>query len=149
MADEVTVQLGLTVRKNNLNHRPPMRTFKADLTTPVGPTVGAIIVTTEGTDVEFTELVDPGWCMITNQEDDEGSSIEIGLYDPETNRFYPMFVIEPGWAFGPVCFDPSFQWEEYPAGGTGTGTGTGGYTNRLRLRAKAHACYALVEAFER
>jgi hypothetical protein len=134
-------------------HGPGNQTFKDNIEGDVaaGGTPGAVLVATLGTDLDFSQLTDPGWHTIKNIEPTGGSEIEIGVYDPETDRYYPFWKIKPGQVWGPELFNDSFQWETYPAypQGTGTGTGTGGATNRLRLRAKSHACYALVEAFER
>lgn len=146
MANEITITTGLTVRKGNLNHRPPRRTFKADMAGSTGISPGAILVTTDGVDLEFTELADPGWCHITNIAEDGGSDIQYGPYDPETDRYYGWFNISPGES-SVFKFDQQFQWESYPA--SEQGTGTGGQTNRLRFRAKTAACYVLVEAIER
>ena len=150
MANEVTIRFGVRIRKGNVNYRPPDRQYRAHIESesPAGPTPGSILVTTEGTDLDFGDIVDPGFCFITNIDNAGGSNISIGPYDPETDRFYPIYEIAPG-EVQPGRLDSLLGWESYPASATGTGTGTSGQTTRLRLRAKSHDCYAHVEAFTR
>lgn len=149
MAGEVTVTVGLQIRNGNFKFTEGNTTFKDDQSLAAGVGPGLVLVSTEGTDIDMSAIPYPGWCKITNiSPTDGGSAISIGLYDPETDRYYPIWEVGPGQVHAGK-FDEQFQWEEYPASGLGTGTGTGGSGNRLRLRAKAHACYARVECANR
>jgi hypothetical protein len=105
-----------------------------------GPAPGAFSVSTAGTDVDLTQFNTPGWCRIRNL--DPTNKVHVGVFDPETVKFYPIMVIPPlTW----VDFKLSDELkQEY---GTGTGT-TGAGTNRLRLQASAASCNVDVSIFE-
>jgi hypothetical protein len=143
MASEVTVQLSLTITKGNLQWRSPVTGFSADLVgSGKGPTPGAITVSTTGTDVDLSQLTDPGWVHMHNL--DLTNYVRWGVYDPETDVFTPVGVLRPGKG---ALFElaPEFGSEFGPPA---TGTGTTGPTNRLRMRADVASCDVQIFAFE-
>lgn len=147
MADEATIRSSLQIRKDDgaglvqLDYRSQPTAFQADVTGVLGPTPGAFVATTAGTDVDLTELTTPGLCRISNL--DATNYVTVGIWDPEGNTFYPADEVLPGESYVKrLARDIE---EEY---GTGAGT-TGANTNRLRIKANTAACNVLVEAFEK
>lgn len=108
---------------------------------PAGPTPGGLVIPTTGRLIYFTELTTPGICWMMNL--DPTNYVEVGVFDPQTNVFYPMTEILPGecWA---MRLSRNFG-EEY----SGSGTGTTTPENYLRLKANGAACEVRIEAFEK
>jgi hypothetical protein len=74
MSSEITVISGLTVRKGSLQYVGQPQSFQADMLGKIGPAVGAIQVSTAGTDVSLSQLTMlGGWCRIRNLEVDVGT----------------------------------------------------------------------------
>jgi hypothetical protein len=143
MSDEARIRVSLEITNGNLNHRSYPTDYNADVSGQKGPTPGAIGVTIYGTVVDFSELTTPGFCRLSNQSDTE--TVDYGMYDPETDKFYPLGEIPPG-EFYLVRFS-SLMGGEYPGAGTGTGT-SGPITNNFMIRSRTESCDVLVEAFE-
>lgn len=148
MAGEIQVSAGLTIRQLDasgnilLQYTSLPAAFLADMTGAKGPVPGAFTAATTGTDVDLSELTTPGVCIIKNFDDT--NYVTYGMWDPESNLFYPLGEVQPGEAW-PLRLS-RFISQEY---GTGTGTGTAGpSTNKLRIIANAAACNVSVEAFE-
>lgn len=141
MSSEATIQTSLQISKSGLEYQSRPTSFRADVTGKKGPTPGAITVAVLGTSITFSELTTPGFCRIQNLDDTH--FVEVGIYDPELNRFYPLLELQAGETYV-FRFSRNLQ-EEY--GITGTGTFAPG-ANRLRLKADTAACSVLVEAFE-
>lgn len=142
MANEVTVNTTLDIRKNSIQYVSQPQQFRADMTGQKGPVPGALTVTSAGTDVSFAELTTPGFAMLRNLETaGSGVWVEYGIWDGL--EFYPIGRIDAG-QFFPIQFSPNLG----KSLGTGTGTvDTGSYT----LRFKAHGASTAeisVEAFE-
>lgn len=142
-----TVQANLQVRKVSgsvvqieYNGVGPS-SFEVVVTGTQGPVPGAVLVTTEGTDIDLSELTTPGLCEIHNQDDT--NFVTVGIWDPEGSKFYPMDEVGPGEKY-PKKLSRDLQ-EEF---GTGTGT-TGADTNRLRIKADTDPCVVYVGAFEK
>lgn len=131
MADEIKVTLSFTLTKNNFKFRQYPNAFTADLTADAakGPTPGYIDIPTTGRDIYFTELTNPGWCVLWNVEDDGGNYFEYGIYDVQTRIFFPLGELSPG-EFTLLKLSRNFH-EEYSQ----SGTGTTGPENYLRVRA--------------
>lgn len=140
MANELVITAGLTANKGNLHYASQNNGFQADMSGTKGPSPGAISVSIEGTDVEFSQLTDPGWCRMINL--DSTNYVEFGIWDPENSKFFPIGILRPG-KVALFEISPNLQ-EEF---NTGTGT-TGANTNRLRLRANGAPCNVIVDAFE-
>lgn len=144
MADEITIRQFISVKSGNLVYPPSQASFQADMTGHFGPAPGATVATYEGTDVDLSAFSDPAWCHLYNQEPDDGASVSYGTYDPETERYYPLGKLEPGWHVL-ICLDEAFGGEF-----VGTGTGTDFGVNRLRIKAKdADSANVFVGIFER
>lgn len=142
MADEATLTVSLRIAKGNLIYQSFPQAFTADMTGTKGPTPGAITATTVGTLVDLSQLTQPGLCRLMNL--DASNYVTVGMYDPQTLKFYPLLELLPGETF-PLRLSRDLA-EEY---GTSPGTGTTGQANnRLMVRANAASCVVLVEAFE-
>jgi hypothetical protein len=146
VANEVVIRQFMSLNKNNLAHNPRQREFTADLDGEGGPTPGFISATYDGTDVDLSQLAAPGWIDIYNQEPTtDGVTVSWGVYDPETDRYYPVGKLLPGEGTGLFRVDDLLQGEFYPA----TGSGSSVMTNRLRVKAKdGDVASVVVSAFE-
>ena len=143
MADEASIRSSMIIKKGSLDYNSKPTYFTADVSSAVAPTPGGITVSTAGTDVVLTELTTPGLCRLMNL--DTTNYVQVGLYDPETVKFYPLLELMPGESYI-VRLSRDIQWEY----GTGAGTGTtGAETNILRLKAIGGNCECIVEAFEK
>lgn len=140
MAGEVSIRAGLDIKKDNLQFNSRPNNYKLDMTGKKGPSPGAVNVTPEGTVIDFSELDVPG--VVQMQNLDDSNIVHVGIWDPETLKFYALFQLRPG-AVQVGEFSSLLQ-EEF---GTGTGT-TGGNTNRLMLRSSNTDCPVTVNAFE-
>lgn len=138
MADEATIFAGLQINKTPLFYITQPQAFKADVAGIVGPVPGSVLVTTEGVDIDFTPLVQPGLCLIQNLDDT--NFVTYGIWDGVS--FYPLGELLPGEQF-PLRLSRVLG-EEY---GTGTGT-SGAAINTLRFKADTDDVYVNVLAFE-
>lgn len=142
MANEAIVSSSLTIRKGSLDYRSQPSQFTATVSGTIGPTPGAITVNASGgVSVDLSQLTTPSLCRIQNL--DTSNVIDVGVWDPETTKFYPLLELLPGESFA-LRLSRNLGEE---SGGSGTGT-SGATTNRLRLRSNIGSCVALVEAFE-
>jgi hypothetical protein len=140
MADEATLRISLSIRKGNLTYQSQPTAFNADVTGTNGPAPGAFNVSTDGTNVDLSELTTPGLCRLMNLDDT--NYVEWGVWDPDTSRFYPLGEILPGESY--VIRLSRHLTSEYAA----TGTSVPDTNNTLRLKANTAACKCVVEAFE-
>lgn len=139
MSNEARVRGSLTIRKNNIDYTSKPTSFLADVAVAIGPTPGAIAVSTAGVDVDLSQLTTPGLAVLHNL----GTSgyVEVGVWDGVS--YYPLLELLPGEVY-PVRLSRNLG-QEY---GTGTGT-TGLAVNTLRLKANGAACVVVVEAFNK
>src|ERR1017187_871711 len=141
MSNEAQIQLSLNITKSvggNLNYRSYPTMFNADVNGAMGPTPGAIEVTTAGVDINFSQIATyPGLCLITNQDD--LNWVSYGIYDPTISRYFPLGEVLPGEFF---LLRLSRELGEIFAPGTGTGTG-GPSNNTLRFKAHTNNCIVL------
>jgi hypothetical protein len=142
VANEITVQSSLRINKGKLSYQSLPQSFQASLTATNGPSPGVITASTIGTDVSFTQLVQPGMCRIMNL--DLINFITVGIYDTQVNEFYPLMELLPGESY---VFRIS-RWLGREMSGAVAGTGTVGPTTRIRVKANLLSCYTLVEAFD-
>lgn len=140
MANEATVRASLQVRKGNLYYQSNPSSFRADVSGAKGPTPGAFTASTDGTDVDLSELDTPGLCRVMNLDDTHACLL--GRWDPDTSRFYPVVKLLPGESY--VLRLAEDVLDEY----AGTGTGTTATASTLRVKAVSRPVVALVEAFE-
>jgi hypothetical protein len=141
MANEARVTCSLYVRRGSLFYQSQPSSFQADVSTTKGPSPGAITVSTDGTDVDLSQLVTPGLCRLMNLDDN--NYVQYGIWDPTPGIFYPLGELLPG-EFTVLRLSRNLG-EEY----TGVGTGTTAPVNSLRIKADTAACVVLVEAFEK
>lgn len=142
MADEARIVSSLQIKVGKIDYRSSPTAFTADVSAQKGPSPGAITVSPSGTDVDLSQLDDPGLCRIMNIDDD--NYVTFGIWDPEMSKFYPVGELLPGESF--VLRLSRLLQEEV---GTGTGTVGGASTNTLRFYAQASNSFVVVEAFER
>jgi hypothetical protein len=141
MANEARLSVGLQISADNLRYQSQPTAFAADVTGRKGPTPGAITAPVGGKAVDLGELITPGLCRLMNV--DSTNYVEVGIWDPGTDVFYPLVELLPGESFV-IRLSRNIQ-EEY----VGTGTGTTGPGNRLFVKANFADCVVLVEAFEK
>lgn len=139
MADEATLRNSLQIRVGNVSYNSQPSGFTADVTGSKGPCPGAFAVSTDGTDVDLSELSSPGLCRLMNL--DATNYVEWGIWEPLISHFYALGRILPGESYV-IRLSPNVG-QEY-----GTGTGTEGAVNTFRFKANTAACNVLVEAFE-
>lgn len=141
MANEIRVQAGLMITlpsgSSSQQYNSIPNQLTDSITTVGGPTPGTITVSTTGTDVDLSELTDPGWCRIQNL--DTTNFVMIGVYDGAT--YMPLMELA---AEQFVIFK---IYRELGREFAGTGSSAGG--NTMRIRADTAPCKVKVEAFER
>lgn len=144
MANEATVVSSLQiVGSGNLQYRSFPTSFQADVAGNEGPETGFVVATVTGTVVTFVNLVTPALCHIRNL--DSTNYVDYGIYDPDTNKFYPIGEILPGEGYI-VRLSRNME-EEFGTGTSDTGT-TGTDANRLMVRGNAASVNTVIEAFE-
>jgi hypothetical protein len=146
MASEAQLRVSLRIYKKSgnvvvLSYQNQGTAFNPDVTGSLGPTPGAFVAGTLGTDVDLSQLSTPGLAWIRNL--DPTNYVTIGIYDPEADKFLPLGELLPGEGYV-LRLSREFGVDFSPA----TGTGTSAATNRLRVRADTAPCNVLVEAFE-
>lgn len=166
MSKEATVQSGLTLRILNStgsiiqdeSTRPS--SFTADVSQAGGPTPGAFLASTSGTQVVLTALTQPGLCVIQNLGvDTNGDSlfgtvndqhnwtnyVELGIYVTAVDDFFPLCELLPGESY--VLRLSRFIGSSF--GGTDAGTSADTTGNQLRIKAIGTACKVVVRCHER
>lgn len=146
MADEITIRGSLTVRKVSnsvtLIDERINEAYTDTMDGTKGPTPGYLLIPVGGKVISFVELTTPGWCVIHNC--DEENYVEWGIYDPQTDLFYPVGEIGPGQSAGPFELSRNLA-EEYVS----TGTGTSGPTNQFFMKANTADVGVIIKAFEK
>jgi hypothetical protein len=126
MANEAALNWNLSIRKDNLIHRDN-GSFQVDVSGTLGPVPGGVTVPMTGRIVDFQGfIVEPGMCVVKNY--DETYSFEVGIYDLQTNVFYPLSEVGPGESY-PLKLSRNLL-EQYDD----TGTGTSAPENKLMLK---------------
>lgn len=144
MANEVTINLSLQIKKSdaNIDYTPRPTQFRCDMNGSRGQTPGEILVGIQGTEISLAHIASNNYGYIRLQNRDATNRIHYGIRDPDNNRFYPMGVLYPG---EPVVWHMSSG----ILGEQGlTGTGTSGADNQLWAKAEYAPCLCLCEAFE-
>lgn len=142
MASEIQVRMSLLIRKGNLQFQSQPTQFIANMDgDPKGPSPGAITVPITNKLVYFEHLTTPGVCVLRNV--DATNYVEYGVFDPQTNVFYPLGEILPGESYI-LRLSRNFG-EQY----SGSGTGTTTPENYFCLKANGGSCIVQVEAFEK
>lgn len=144
MANEATITNQLSIRVGKIEYLSQPVTFRADVAGEHGPTPGAVLIATTGTEIDLSQLTQPGLCRLQNLDDT--NVVEVGIVDPQLSPsiFFPMIELLAGESYV-VRLSRALKKE------FGTGTGTGqltGATNKLWARAYNQACVLLIEAFE-
>lgn len=141
MSKEFSIRTSMLVKAGNLSYQR-QSSFTGNLVAivPKGVVPGSILCSITGTQIDFSQLTTPAYCVLTNL--DALNYVTYGVYDSDTNTFFPLGEILPGESY--VLRLSRFLHEEYP----GTGTGVSASTNRLMIRAEVAACNVLIEAFE-
>ena len=137
MANEITVNLNVVVRKGNLAETVSAN-FRATQTGTGGPTPGVLSISTAGEDVTLTDLVTPGLCVVQNV--DSTNYIEMGVHDGAV--FHPFLELQPGESYV-FRFSRNLGEEDNVAG-----TGTTGTIHTIFARANTAAAWLLIKAFE-
>lgn len=139
MANEARVVSSLTIKIGNNVYQNSPQSYQADVSKYNGPTPGCITATTVGTIINLTQLTKPGLCHLRNL--DTVNSAEVGIYDNNTGKFYPMLLFLPG--EGRIERLSDFLGHQL-----GTGTHLSSDVTFLMVRAINQALDFLVEAFD-
>lgn len=134
------MSVSVSITKNSLRYNPAPAQFQITMNGQKGVSPGAITVSQAGTDVDFPNLVTPGFAMLKNLDD--LNWVEYGIRDPATHVFYPLGKIDPGQEW-PIYFSPNLREDYY-----NTGTGTTGPINHFHMKAHGGPVNVSVEAFE-
>lgn len=140
MANEAQVVCGLQIVKDYLNYYSQPQSFSADIDAGKGPSPGAITATVIGTDVDLSNLTQPGLCRLHNQ--DLTNYVTAGVYDPEAGLFYPIIKMLPG-EMAVFRFADDVLGEY-----VGTGSVAGPVTNTFRIKAHMAPCVVQVDCFD-
>lgn len=149
MSREARLQGGLAIRKVTngvqvMDHRPAYNGFVADVAGTKGPTPGDVTIGPNGTNIDLSQLTEPGWCELFNRSDTQ--TIQYGIWDTDSTTFYPIGELEPGHGHT-IKFSRNFG--ERHDEGVGTGT-TGSGICKLRIYSGgASNAVVYVGAFER
>lgn len=138
MANEATVRASLQIRLGNLFYQSNPTTFQASVGVAKGPVPGAITVGVGGTNVDFSQLVLPGLCILQNL--DTINRVEYGTWDGA--KFHPLGMLLAG-EVNVIRLADKFT-TDYGTTGTGSATPAA----KFRLRAYGAPCVVKVEAFE-
>lgn len=145
MANEIEVRVSVKARKGSLSYtQPHAGAFNITMTgNGIGPTPGLQFATPEGTLIDFSLLTDgAGIAWIQNQSTTANDYITYGVYDPESDKFYPLHDVYPGEGF--PCRISQHLGEESGTAGTGT---SGPTTNRMMVKSwNSASCPFLVDA---
>lgn len=141
---DVTFRGSLDVRKGNFRYRHPKSSFQASMTGSLGPTPGALLISTLGTDISLLEIGTPGFVVVDNYDDT--NFFTLGLWDPTTSLYYPFMEVGPG-EFYPFKFSRQLL-DELGTGGLGTGT-TGAPNQVLRAYADTADVNGFIGVFEK
>lgn len=141
MANEVDIRAGLNIRKTNadgsivlIDYQSRPNGIRADMAGDIGPTPGAVTVSTSGTNISLSALTAyGGWAFFMNYDDT--NFVEYGIYDGAD--FHPLGELQPG-EFTVLRLSRNILY-----GGTGTAL-----VNNLRFRADTAACVVFVGAFD-
>lgn len=142
MAGEITVTASVQVRNGDFQYQSTPTYFTANMEGK-RRTPGTIRVTPYGVDLDLSVLDNPSFSWAGN--DDADNIIEMGIWDPESGKFYPLYEWLPGEVYPFRLSRNVFQ--EFGAG-TGTGS-TGPSTNKIRLRSNLSECNFLIDVFDR
>lgn len=93
-----------------------------------------------GTDVDVSLLSSPGWCRVYNADDTQW--VQLGIYEPDTDTFYPLMRFGPGQGTV-IPLDPYVGQEV-----TGS-TVQPGYNSTIRLRSQTSEVLFVMEALNR
>ncbi len=99
MSREARIPGGLSIRKTSgnvivMDHRPAYNGFTADVDAAKGPTPAAVTVTASGTNIDLSQLTEPGWCELFNMSADQ--VVQYGIWDTVRHSFSPWGELEPG-----------------------------------------------------
>lgn len=146
MSREVIARANLLIRDVTKGFNQPYTcSGQFDVDDLRGPTPGLILATVHGVNVDLSALGSVGWALIHNQ--DETNHVDVGIWDPEKIRFYPIIEIPPTFMW-PIPLSRYLQQEFGSGASTGTGTLGGEESNYLRVRARNQSCYVWIGAFE-
>jgi len=126
MANEGSLSYQLNLKKGNLSYSN-RKSFRFTVTGTLGPLPGGLTIPKTGRIVDFQGfIVEPGACEVANF--DETYSFEVGIYDLQTNVFYPLMEVGPGESY-PLTLSRNLL-EQY----NDTGTATSAPENKLMLK---------------
>lgn len=148
MSREARMPGGMTLRKVSngvtiIDHRPAYNGFTADVAGAKGPSPGAVTIQIHGTNIDLSQLTEPGWVEIFNM--DSVQTLRWGVWDALTTTFIPVGELEPGHG---ITYKLSRDFGERHDEGVGTGT-TASSVVKLRFYSETSDAVVYVGAFER
>lgn len=129
MANEATINVGMTINKSPLQYMSRPGQFRADVAVGKGPTPGAFTVTAAGTDADLSQLDTPG--LVWMQNLDAAIEVEWGIWDGAS--FFGVGRLLPG----EIAL---FRFSEEFSIGTSS--------NALRFYSQGADCFVTVNGFE-
>ncbi len=96
-----------------------------------------------GSLVSLSLLTTPGLCFVKNLDTTGLLVLELGVYDPDTNEFYPMLEFYSGEGL-PLRLS---QFLGQEMGTSSPGTGSTGSGIQLMVRGVGGACPCIIDAF--
>ena len=146
MSNEISIRASINLRSStqpNNNYRTTPGAYVADFNGSAGPTPGTFLVSPTGTDVLLSLLNTLGG-FIEVWNVDPVNPVHYGIYDPNSNRFFPLFMLNAGEGAMPGRISTMFG-NDYM---TGTGSTPVGSGATLRFFAPDGAAMVRVMAFD-
>lgn len=145
MANEIQVRSSLQIRNGNLKYQSQPTAFNATMTGVKGPTPGAILISSGGTQISLAQLATlGGMCRVMNL--DGTRTIEVGIYVVSLSRFIPFMSLLPGETY--VFRMSEHLGEEYTDTGTGSTAGIDYFWAKVSGPHGTPSAMLLVEAFD-
>lgn len=138
-----SIRTSLQVNIGNLVYQSQPQAFNpVDALVGLGPSPGAVVIQLNGTDIDLSELAQPGLCRIMNI--DPLNFVTRGIWDADNLTFYPIDELLPGESY---IVRLSRQLGDKEAPGTGTSP-TNTLPCTMRFKADSEPVILLVEAFD-
>jgi hypothetical protein len=146
MSNEITFNSSVSIQKTDsvtgktqVKYLASAPNPSIDLAGAAGPYVGTLNVPTSGLNVDLSGAGTPGMAVLFNH--DATNSVDWGIKDDATGKFYPLGRLLPG-MLQPVYLSPHIGVDE--ASGAGS---TSAGTTHLYLKAYGATCKVQVDVF--
>jgi hypothetical protein len=140
MSQEIRIQATLQVTNPPVQYYSQPGVSIANQVGVGGPAPGTVLAGVGGININFGPLTTPACCRIQNY--DTVNFITYGVFDAESNEFYPLGEALPGESY--VIRLSRHMKTVYPP----TGTGSPGAPLSFHIRADRAPCLVQVDAFQ-